>query len=203
LHVHRAILAIATFVARHGYNRGMMDWMQELRLVCEAEYRARPIVATMATANRDGQPHARIVIVRLFDPGEGILWIATDRRSEKINELAACPVAELVFWAPQERHQFRVRGRVSIVTAGVEREEIWAGMKARSRAMFLWPPPGEPRCADGDFAKELDGEGPIPDTFVALSLKATEVDSLELNETPHRRRRWRASENWQVEAINP
>jgi pyridoxamine 5'-phosphate oxidase len=181
----------------------MMDWMQELRLVCDAEYHNRPIVATMATADHNGQPHARIVIVRMFDAADDTLWISTDRRSEKMNQLAACPIAELVFWAPHERHQFRIRGAVTIVTSGVERQEIWVGMKARSRAMFLWPAPGEPRNADQDFAKELPEDSAIPETFVALSLKAVEVDSLELNETPHRRRRWRAAENWQVESINP
>ena len=181
----------------------MSDWMQELILLTEAEYHARRIIATLATVDPHGRPRARTVIVRWFDEQHDTIWMTTDSRSTKIAHLLVQPEAELVFWALQERQQFRVYGRMEIIESGPARQDIWEALNDTSRALFFGPSPGEPRRAEDSFPPAISADVPPPETFVLLGLKPTEVESLELNEFPHRRRRWREAGGWKVELLNP
>jgi PPOX class probable FMN-dependent enzyme len=182
---------------------GMSEWMQELLLLAAAEYHGRPIVATLATADAGGSPRARMVIVRRFDGHDNSIWMTTDNRSEKMAHLHANPAAELVLWTPHERQQFRVRGHADIVRDGAMRLEMWSDLSEQSRATFFWPQPGEPRSTNDRFVDAISSAVPPPETFVLLALRPTDVDALELNESPHRRRRWKQTNGWQVELINP
>ncbi len=181
----------------------MADWISELRLVVEAEYHARRTIATLATVDADGNPRARTVIVRRIDPSSGALWITTDARSNKVDHLAAHPAAELVFWMFNERLQFRLLGNVELVRQGAARDEVWKELKDLGRAMFLWPPPGTPRRTEDVFPEKLAADQPAPPSFVLLELRPWEVEALELNDTPHRRRCWRKANDWNVELLNP
>lgn len=68
---------------------------------------------TLATVDADGNPTARMVICRGFDPRAGWLVFYTDRGSAKGHALAAHPRAALVFhWDLFER-QIRVEGPVT------------------------------------------------------------------------------------------
>lgn len=79
----------------------------------EAALKAHPDDATsmtLATANAQGYPSARIVLLKRFDR-DGFCWF-TNYLSEKGQNLAENPNAELLFyWYGLER-QVRVRGRV-------------------------------------------------------------------------------------------
>jgi pyridoxamine 5'-phosphate oxidase len=181
----------------------MADWISELRLIVAAEYHARRVIATLATVDADGNPRARSVIVRRIEPESGALWITSDARSRKIADLKAHPSSELVFWMFNERLQFRLLGNVEIIRTGAVREEIWRELGDASRAMFLWPTPGEPRRAGDVFAQTLGADEPVHESFALLVLRPREVEALELNDTPHLRRRWLKANDWQVERINP
>src|SRR5438445_135980 len=129
--------------------------------------------------------------------------ITADGRGKKVAHLAAHPAAELVFWMFNERLQFRLLGNVELVRQGAARDDMWRELNDSGRAMFLWPPPGEPRRADAVFPDKLATDKPAPPSFVLLVLRPWEVESLELNETPHRRRCWRKAKDWNVELLNP
>ncbi|MGI1669294.1 MAG: pyridoxamine 5'-phosphate oxidase [Neptuniibacter sp.] len=65
---------------------------------------------TLATANAQGMPSARIVLLKHFDE-QGFAWY-TDFRSQKGDDLAENPQAEIMFyWYPFER-QVRIQGKV-------------------------------------------------------------------------------------------
>jgi len=65
---------------------------------------------TLGTVDDDGWPDARIVMLREVDDRG---WhFATDAVSAKGRQLAAHPVACLVFYWPEQGRQVRVRGRV-------------------------------------------------------------------------------------------
>lgn len=65
---------------------------------------------TLATANAKGMPTARIVLLKHFDE-QGFAWY-TDFRSQKGDDLAENPQAEIMFyWYPFER-QVRIQGQV-------------------------------------------------------------------------------------------
>jgi len=83
-------------------------WFQEA-LTCPAI--AEPNAMVLATVSPEGQPHARFVLLKGFDP-EGFVFF-TNHGSEKGRDLAANPRASLTFgWIEQER-QIRIEGTVS------------------------------------------------------------------------------------------
>ncbi len=70
---------------------------------------------TLATADADGQPSARIVLLKHVDD-DGFCWY-TDSRSRKGRELAANPRAALLFHWRDLSRQVRVQGRVAQLPA--------------------------------------------------------------------------------------
>ncbi len=80
--------------------------------------RVRPDDATsmtLATANNQGMPSARIVLLKHFD-ADGFAWY-TDYQSQKGQELQENPQAEILFyWYGLER-QIRIQGHVEKLSA--------------------------------------------------------------------------------------
>ena len=75
-----------------------------------------PSAMTLATADREGRPSARVVLLKGLD-ATGLVFF-TDYRSRKATELAANPVAALVFWWGELERQVRVAGAVSSIAPG-------------------------------------------------------------------------------------
>jgi pyridoxamine 5'-phosphate oxidase len=74
-----------------------------------------PTAMTLATADGNGRPSARIVLLKGMDPKGFVFY--TNYESRKGREMAANPVAALVFlWKELER-QVRVEGRIEKVSA--------------------------------------------------------------------------------------
>ncbi|MBO9356320.1 pyridoxamine 5'-phosphate oxidase [Bordetella petrii] len=74
-----------------------------------------PNAMTLATVNADGQPGARIVLIKGYDERGFVFY--TNYESRKGLDLQANPRAALLFfWQPLER-QVRIEGRVEHVTA--------------------------------------------------------------------------------------
>ena len=69
---------------------------------------------TLATVNNEGQPSARIVLLRGFD--ERGFCFYTNYESDKGKQLADKPLAALVFFWPQLGRQVRIEGHVEILT---------------------------------------------------------------------------------------
>jgi pyridoxamine-phosphate oxidase len=70
-----------------------------------------PGAVTLATVSPEGQPSARIVLVREAGPRGFVFY--TNYRSRKGRELAANPRAALVFYWPELNRQVRVTGQVT------------------------------------------------------------------------------------------
>ena len=70
---------------------------------------------TLATANNDGQPSARIVLLKGYDE-QGFCWY-TDSRSQKGRQLASNPQAALLFHWRDLSRQIRVQGSVERLPA--------------------------------------------------------------------------------------
>ena len=91
-------------------------WMDEARSGGLVE----PNAMTLATATRDGQPSARIVLLKGFGK-DGFVFF-TDYRSQKGRELEENPVASLLFhWVELER-QVRITGPVEKVPRPLSEE---------------------------------------------------------------------------------
>lgn len=85
-------------------------WFSGARAVAIHE----PNAMTLATAGKDGQPSARIVLLK--EAGEDSFVFYTNYRSRKARELAGNPRAALVFYWPELGRQVRITGRVKKTT---------------------------------------------------------------------------------------
>ncbi|HSU06671.1 MAG TPA: pyridoxamine 5'-phosphate oxidase [Acetobacteraceae bacterium] len=92
-----------------------LDWMTE----AEAAEPNEPNAMTLATAAPDGQPAARIVLLKGIDPvgadPRGFVFY-TNTESRKGGELATNPQAALLFHWKSLGRQIRVEGRVQPAT---------------------------------------------------------------------------------------
>jgi pyridoxamine 5'-phosphate oxidase len=95
---------------------------------------------TLATVSANGQPTARIVLLKGID-ARGLVFF-TNYASRKGAELAANPAAALLFhWVELER-EVRVEGRVEKVT-GLESDEYFASRPLGSRHAAIASPQSE------------------------------------------------------------
>ncbi|MGM0985066.1 MAG: pyridoxamine 5'-phosphate oxidase [Pseudomonadota bacterium] len=89
---------------------------------------------TLATADSQGRPHARIVLLKGVDD-QGLIFY-TNYHSHKGSELTNVPHAALVFWWPSLSRQVRVEGRVEQVPPK-ESDEYFA-TRPRGSQLGAW-----------------------------------------------------------------
>jgi PPOX class probable FMN-dependent enzyme len=166
----------------------------------------------LATVRSDGSPAIRTVVFRGFRDRTNQLCIITDHRSEKIPQLQANPRAEVCWYFPSSREQFRIAGSIALATAATldaadqaERSRLWQSLSDAARLQFAWPEPGAARSDDPTaFAPPPPDPIAPPATFVALWLNPERVDWLELRGDPQTRTRFdRTAAGWQTLALNP
>lgn len=184
----------------------MIEWQTMLSQSLQAEYGPRPNVGTLATVDEAGMPRARAVVCRRLAE-DGAAYITSDARSGKSQDTRKNPRAELVFWLPSRREQFRLWGQVDRLGPGSSDPELadaWTQLPAVTRATFFWPQPGAPRGPESAFPKSAPADLPPPQTFEVLVLRPTLVRYVALQFQPHRARKWtRQADNWEAQDINP
>ena len=171
-------------------------------------FQAAARYAQLATVRLDGRPANRTVVVRELFGSEGRLVAITDARSPKAGQLAVVPWAELCWYFPDTREQFRLLGQVTPVgpddatELAAVRKRHWGWLPEPSKRSFTWPESGSPR-AD---ASAFEGKAPAepPPNFLMLVLDPVQVEHLDLREQPHARMRYvRDGDRWSIKAINP
>ncbi len=183
------------------------QWCIELTENLSREFADRPTVCTLASIDEVGLPSARSLICRRVEQ-TGELIFVSDARSRKNEHLAERPGAEVVFWLPGLRVQYRIAGSVGVVRAGMAeelRQSLWQELSDKTRAMFFWPAGGEPLDTDNSkFHQSISVEIKPPVTFELLILKPHEVDVVEVGVHPHRRRLFHHDgSSWSVRNLNP
>jgi pyridoxamine 5'-phosphate oxidase len=93
-----------------------------------------PNAMTLATADADGAPAARIVLLKGFDE-RGFVFF-TDYRSRKGAELEANPRAALVFYWGELERQIRITGRVTRTSA--EESEAYFQSRPLGSRLGAW-----------------------------------------------------------------
>jgi pyridoxamine 5'-phosphate oxidase len=168
-----------------------------------------PEVMTLATADADGRPSARMLLLKSAD--ERGFTFFTGYESRKGRELAENQRAALVFyWRPLGR-QVRVEGKVRRLSAE-ESEAYWATRPPRSRAAAAASRQSEPIGSLEELEAEAerllaehDGEVPRPERWGGYLL---EPEAIELwqhrDDRLHERIRFtRAREGWHAERLAP
>ncbi len=105
-------------------------WFEEAR---EAGVR-EPNAMTLATVGADGQPSARIVLLKGLD-ARGFSFY-TNYRSRKGDDLAANPRAALVFWWEPLERQVRIEGAVERVAEKVS--DAYFASRPRGSRLGAW-----------------------------------------------------------------
>lgn len=125
-----------------------------------------PEAMALATANEQGHPSVRMVLMRGLDQ-EGFRFY-TNRESRKGSELSENPRAALVFhWGPPLRRQARAEGIVAALTA--EESAAYFETRARESRLGAWASPQSRPLADRTeldallaAAVERFGDAPVP-----------------------------------------
>jgi len=207
----------------------------------------------LATVDANGEPRCRTVVFRgflnhsnhhnnntstpsLYNVCDGkpcIMKMCTDSRSQKVQETAQQPMAELVWWFPKTSEQYRIRGQVIMVdsnggdggspedqkTLQIARKEMWGNLSDPARESFLDTTvvPGEPTKTasttmptSSDIPKGgRDDDGnvvqPPPDNFLLLLLNPKYVDYLCLTGDQYRQIDTRDdhTQEWSQQSVNP
>jgi pyridoxamine 5'-phosphate oxidase len=106
------------------------EWMQAAMDAGVAE----PTAMALATADADGRPSVRMVLLKEFDERGFVFY--TNLESRKAGELAANPHAALcLFWQPLEL-QVRIEGPVQPVSA--EEADAYYASRARGSRIGAW-----------------------------------------------------------------
>jgi pyridoxamine 5'-phosphate oxidase len=179
------------------------EWFEEAR---EAGVEV-PEAMTLATADAEGRPSARMLLLKGAD--ERGFTFFTGYESRKGRELEANPRAALVFyWRPLGR-QVRVEGTVRRLSAE-ESDAYWASRPPRSRAAAAASHQSEPVASREELEAEF--ERLLPGDDVARPGRwggyVLEPDAIELwqhrDDRLHERVRYtRARESWRAELLGP
>ena len=169
-----------------------------------------PTAMTLATATKDGQPSARIVLYK--GPHEGGLTFYTNYESRKGGELAANARAALVFWWDQLERSVRIEGRVSMLPRAMgeayarsrPRGSQLSALTSRQSHAVASREELEKRLAEND-AKLGGREVPVPANWGGYVLRPEMFEFWQgRRDRLHDRLVYRASgDGWRIERLEP
>ena len=179
------------------------EWFEEAR-VAGVEV---PEAMTLATADADGRPSARMVLLKGADDRGFTFFTGYETRTGR--ELAHNPRGALVFyWRPLGR-QVRVEGTVRRLSPE-ESDTYWATRPLRSRAAAAASRQSDPIASRAELEAEFErqlalGEPPRPERWGGYVL---EPETIELwqhrDDRLHERLRFtRAREGWRGQPLAP
>ena len=171
---------------------------------------AMPEAMTLATADAEGRPSARTVLLK--SAAEDGFRFFTNTESRKGRELAENPRAALVFhWAQEPRRQVTVAGPV----ASLSREEAEAYFRSRplgsrlgawaSRQTTVIPGRDELDRAFAEAEAAYGEDPPLPPWWGGYLLKPTRLEFWQNrpNRLHDRFRYTRDGESWRLERLAP
>lgn len=99
---------------------------------------------TLATVDADGQPQARIVVLRGAKMEERTLEFHTDIRSTKWTELEANARVTVLGYSATDRLQIRLTGTTQLDKHGTaEHQQSWLSLSTWTRQSYCGGPPGD------------------------------------------------------------
>ncbi|RMG57781.1 MAG: hypothetical protein D6722_24420 [Bacteroidetes bacterium] len=167
---------------------------------------------TLALATTfDGQPEARLLVLRALDQQARRLTHYADRRSAKIAQLEAQPRVCWLGWDPGAQLQLRLYGSARLHLDDDRAREAWDSMPASSRLHYSGPhaagtPIDDP--AQAAFAAYGTHENPESAAwarnFALIDTEVDAIDLLHLDRAGHRRAHYQwDGTSWQARWVVP
>ena len=162
----------------------------------------------LATQSSDGKLYNRTVVCRGLDENRDALWLITDTRSQKWQDLHHNPHAAVCWYIAKTREQYRFTVRCALLTMESDEalcKQHWERLSEPAKAQFLWGKPGELRAnPEQALVAEQTATDKPPSQFGVVRLDISNVDYLCLKGNPQTRERYRLDgEQWQLETIIP
>ncbi|MBT5230200.1 MAG: pyridoxamine 5'-phosphate oxidase [Methylococcales bacterium] len=181
-------------------------WFDEAGRVIKEDVTAM----TLATVNGQGQPAARIVLLKHFDQDNGFSWY-TDYRSAKGQDLAENPKAALLFYWQALNRQVRIEGAVARLPLELNAEyfherprgsQVSAAISKQS-AVVVSREILEQRVALCEENHPV--EVPCPESWGGYVLKPTLFEFWQGRESRlhDRFQYWLGKRGWQVDRLQP
>lgn len=176
-------------MATNNMKRVLFQALTSSRAMNKGSEQAR--YANFATISSEGHPSCRTIVVRQVEEDERIV-VCTDVRSRKIKELNQHPVAELCWWFPASKEQYRIRGKVEIInqshsnaTMQTLRHDVWSKLTPPSRSQFDQAAPGtilksEAKSDLDKYESQTPSGDRVSDNFALLILTPQQVDYVYL-----------------------
>lgn len=169
-----------------------------------------PTGATLATANSEGSPSARTVLVKSFD--ESGFYFYTNYASRKGKELSQNPQAALLFWWDQLERQVRIEGDIVQVTSA-QSDRYFSSRPRGSQIGAHASPQSQPIISRTDLeqavvetqAKYTHAEVPRPQNWGGYCLKPKHMEFWQGRTSRlHDRLAYSLKNNaWQIERLAP
>jgi pyridoxamine 5'-phosphate oxidase len=153
-----------------------------------------PRYVALASNGLDRAPACRMLVFRGFAADCDGLLFSTDARSLKVREISRDARAEVCWYFPRTREQYRLAGSVYLVREGTSfrssRIAVWESLSQSVRKQFSWPSPGTDWISTQETAPIDDSSrsDEPPPTFAVLRLfPYSRVDYLNLRTDPPER----------------
>lgn len=112
----------------------------------------------LATADADGRPSARMVLLKGFDERGFVFY--TNREGRKAGDMAANPQAALLFHWKSLRRQVRIEGEVTL--AGDRESDVYFASRSRDSQLGAWA---------SDQSRPLDARATFETRFAEMQAR--------------------------------